>query len=257
MQVVILAGGMGTRLSEETSLIPKALVRIGELPILVHIMNFFSSFGHEDFIIAAGYKSDEIKRYFLDFPYLQGNLEVNMGKREVKVFGGKRISWNVRVIDTGINTLTGGRLKRLESFLDEKFFLTYCDGLSDVNLEEVANIGNQTNSVATVTAVHRPSRFGSIISGDNGNLVTEFLEKPTNEWINGGYFYMTRSICDYIDGDETILEASPMQMLASKGLLATYKHDGFWQPMDTLREKNFLQELWDKKETPWRRTKID
>ena len=252
MQVVILAGGMGTRLSEETNLIPKALVRIGGIPIIVHVMSYFASYGHKDFLIATGYKGEELKKYFIDFRLSNMDFEIDLKSGVIQTFG-RELDWKIKLVDTGLNTMTGGRIKRIEKFLNPEFFLTYCDGLSNIDLNKVKEIGANFEGIATVTSVNRPSRFGSIRTSPDSELVEDFVEKPSTDWINGGYFYMKKAICDFIEDDNTVLELEPMKALVRESLLITYKHDGFWQPMDNLKEKNYLEKLWIENEAPWRK----
>ena len=230
MQVVILAGGFGTRLSEETDLIPKPMVKIGNIPILQHIMNFYSKFGHKDFVIALGYKADVIKDYFASID--------NPG-------------WNLSLVDTGLETSTGGRIKELENLLDDQFMLTYGDGLSNVNLDHLLEHHKRFNKIATVTAVRPPARFGTI-EISNG-LVTRFAEKDTQDagWINGGFFCLDKKICSYISDSTTSFESEPLNHLVAIEELSAYEHQGWWQPMDTLRDKRSLESLWEKGEAPW------
>jgi glucose-1-phosphate cytidylyltransferase len=230
MQVVILAGGLGTRLSEETDLIPKPMVRIGNIPILLHIMNFYSSFGHKDFMVALGYKSDVIIEYF------QKN---------------KNSELNITLVDTGLDTSTGGRIKLLEDQLDEEFMLTYGDGLSNVNIDDLLEHHKRFGKIATVTAVRPPARFGTIETS-NG-LVTKFAEKDPQDagWINGGFFCLNKKVCNFISDSTTSFESEPLNHLVKIQELSAYEHHGWWQPMDTLRDKRALESVWDKGDAPW------
>jgi len=234
LQVVILAGGYGTRLSEETDMIPKPMVKIGDIPILRHIINYYSKFGHKDFIIAAGYKSELIDKYFKE-----------------ELFSIKNDNLNIKVIDTGVEVSTGGRIKYLEDQLDEEFMLTYGDGLSNVNLNDLINHHKKYNKIATVTAVRPPARFGAI-SISNG-IVTRFAEKDTQDtsWINGGFFCLNKKICSFIQDMVTPFENGPLNEVVSIEQLSAFEHHGWWQPMDTLRDKRSLQSLWEKGEAPW------
>jgi len=231
---VILAGGYGTRLSEETDMIPKPMVKIGDIPILRHIINYYSKFGHKDFIIAAGYKSELIDKYFKE-----------------ELFSIKNDNLNIKVIDTGVEVSTGGRIKYLEDQLDEEFMLTYGDGLSNVNLNDLINHHKKYNKIATVTAVRPPARFGAI-SISNG-IVTRFAEKDTQDtsWINGGFFCLNKKICSFIQDMVTPFENGPLNEVVSIEQLSAFEHHGWWQPMDTLRDKRSLQSLWEKGEAPW------
>jgi len=230
MQVVILAGGFGTRLSEETDLIPKPMVRIGNIPILQHIMNFYSKFGHQDFVIALGYKAEKVKDYF-------ASVE-NPG-------------WNINLVDTGLDTSTGGRIKEIENLLNDQFMLTYGDGLSNVNIDQLLEHHNRLGKIATVTAVRPPARFGTI-EISNG-VVTKFAEKDPQDagWINGGFFCLNKKICSFISDSTTSFESEPLNHLVAIEELTAYEHQGWWQPMDTLRDKRSLESLWEKGEAPW------
>ena len=231
---MILAGGYGTRLSEETDMIPKPMVRIGNIPILRHIINYYSKFGHKDFIIAAGYKAELIDKYFKE-----ESLSI------------KNDSLNIKVIDTGVEVSTGGRIKYLEDQLDEEFMLTYGDGLSNINLNDLLQHHKKYNKIATVTAVRPPARFGAI-SISNG-IVTRFAEKDTQDtsWINGGFFCLNKKICTFIQDMLTPFENDPLNKVVSIEQLSAFEHHGWWQPMDTLRDKRSLQSLWEKGEAPW------
>jgi len=231
---VILAGGYGTRLSEETDMIPKPMVKIGDIPILRHIINYYSKFGHKDFIIAAGYKAELINKYFKE-----------------ELFSIKNDNLNIEVIDTGVEVSTGGRIKYLEDQLDEEFMLTYGDGLSNVNLNDLISHHKKYNKIATVTAVRPPARFGAI-SISNG-IVTRFAEKDTQDtsWINGGFFCLNKKICSFIQDMITPFENGPLNEVVSIEQLSAFEHHGWWQPMDTLRDKRSLQSLWEKGEAPW------
>lgn len=234
MQVVILAGGFGTRLSEETDIIPKPMVRIGNVPILRHIMNYYAKFGHADFIIALGYKADVIVEYF---------NQVSLDEPE--------LSWKIQLVDTGLQTATGGRIKRLENLLDSEFLLTYGDGLSNVDLKALVDYHKASKRMATLTAVKPPPRFGTIEVTEGA--VTNFAEKdPKNSgWINGGFFYLNKQICSLIDGDQTSFESEPLNKLVEQSQLGAFEHYGWWQPMDTLRDKRTLEAIWENSSAPW------
>ena len=253
MHIVILAGGMGTRLQEETSIKPKPLVEIGGKPILWHIMKHCAWFGFHEYFITLGYKGEAIKRYFLDCYSLSGSMTVDFAAGSVQRTGHDYEGWRVHLIDTGIHTLTGGRVKRLKSYLDgETFMVTYGDGVSDVDLTALVELHRRCGRLATITAVRPPARFGGLIF--DGDLVTRFTEKPQagEGWINGGFLLMEPGALEYLDGDETSLEADALERLAADGQLAAYRHEGFWQCMDTLRDKNYLEKLWQQGSAPWK-----
>jgi glucose-1-phosphate cytidylyltransferase len=231
MKVVILAGGYGTRISEESHLIPKPMIEIGGKPILWHIMKIYSAYKIDDFVICLGYKGEKIKKYF--------------GQFDSKL-------WNIQLIDTGLDTMTGGRLKRIQDKIDDTFCVTYGDGLSDINLNDLILFHKEKRSLATLTAIHPPERFGVLnISGD---YVTQFHEKHVGEssWINGGFFVFEPEIFDYLQDDSTILERIPLETLAKEKKLAAFKHNGFWHPMDTQRDKKHLEDLWTSEKAPWK-----
>jgi glucose-1-phosphate cytidylyltransferase len=230
VQVVILAGGFGTRLSEETDLIPKPMVRVGDIPILQHIINFYSGFGHKNFVIALGYKADVILDYF----------ESN-----------KNLGLTIKLVDTGLETSTGGRIKKLVDLLDDEFMLTYGDGLSNVNLDALLDHHRRFGKIATVTAVRPPARFGTI-EISNG-VVTKFAEKDPQDagWINGGFFCLNKKVCNFILNSTTSFESEPLRHLVEIQELTAYEHHGWWQPMDTLRDKRTLESIWDKGDAPW------
>ncbi len=256
MKVVLLAGGLGTRLSEETSTRPKPLVEIGGRPILWHIMKIFSSYGFNDFIICAGYKGHMIKEYFANYAMLTSNVTVDLRSGKVALETPEALSepWTVTIVDTGENTLTGGRIKRVLRYLgdDEEFLMTYGDGVANVDIGAIVAHHRAEGRKATVTGAQPPGRFGQLSL--NGNAVVDFLEKPHGEggWINGGFFVLPRSIGDYIDGDQTTFEREPLERLSLEGQLTIYKHDGFWLPMDSLRDKNALEALWAAGDAPWK-----
>jgi glucose-1-phosphate cytidylyltransferase len=253
MKVAILAGGVGTRLVEETEIKPKPMVEIGGRPILWHILRHYGHYGFKDFVIALGYKGEVIKKYMVDYASLNSNLTVRLGTGQVDVHGGSRPDWTVELIDTGISTLTGGRIKRLKPYVgNETFMMTWGDGVSDVNLQELLKFHRSHGKLATLTAVRPPARFGHMIF--KGDQVTEFLEKPqTMEgWINGAFFVCEPGVFDFIDGDDTQWEKEPMERLAADGQLMAFRHSSFWQCMDTLRDKKLLEDLWQKGNAPWK-----
>lgn len=252
MKVAILAGGQGTRLAEETEVRPKPMVEIGGRPILWHIMNHYDHHGFNEFIIALGYKGDYIKRYFSEYHGASRSMRVLLKTGHVEVHDdGFSEDWVVDLIETGRWTNTGGRIKRLRDHLDDTFFLTWGDGVSDVDLSALLEFHRSHGKTVTVTAVHPPPRFGQLIL--DGHRVAEFSEKPlVKEWINGAFFVCEPDVFDYIDGDDTLFEKEPLEKLAANGQLMAYQHEGFWQPMDTLRDKVLLQRLWDTGTPPWR-----
>jgi len=255
MKVAILAGGLGTRLAEETDHRPKPMIEIGGRPILWHIMKYYHSYGIDEFIIALGYKKEAIIRFFLDLHYYSSDLTIKTGDNSIIVHDKQREpSWTVHLIDTGPLTETGGRIKRLAPYVGgSTFMLTWCDGLSDVDLEGLLSFHRSHGKLATVTTVRAPGRFGYIsLDGDNVNL---FQEKPDNGegWINGAFFVLEPGVFDYITGDGSSWERESMERLATDKQLMAYRHDSFWQCMDTLREKRLLDELWNQKKAPWKR----
>lgn len=252
MKVAILAGGLGTRLSEETTVKPKVMVEIGSRPVLWHIMKIYSFFGFNEFVIGLGYKSEYIKNYFLNYHQLSSNLTVRVKTGEVTVGDGQPEDWTVHLLDTGLMTQTGGRAKRMSEFIgNEPFMLTYGDGVADVNINELIEFHRSHGKLATVTAVRPPARFGGL--SFDGDLVRTFEEKPQigEGWINGGFFIFEPQVAEYINGDETILERDPLERLASEGQLVGYRHDGFWQCMDTLRDVKLLDSLIAGGNAPW------
>ena len=253
MKVVILAGGLGTRLAEETEVKPKPMVEIGGRPILWHIMKHYAHFGFREFFIALGYKGEVIKRYFLDYYTLNSSMTVDLSNGKVEVHKKECDDWIVHLIDSGIHTLTGGRVMRMEPWLkNEAFMVTYGDGVSDINLNDLLRFHQSHNRVATVTAVRPPARFGGLIF--NGNIITQFTEKPQigEGWINGGFMVLGPRIFDYLEGDSTSLESDALERLAADGQLMAYKYDGFWQCMDHLRDVRLLESLWQGGKPPWK-----
>jgi glucose-1-phosphate cytidylyltransferase len=253
MKTVILAGGLGTRLAEETSLRPKPMVEVGGKPLLWHIMNIFAAHGHRDFLVAAGYKGEVIKEYFRNYFFHNSDLVVDLASGKSTVVNSDSPNWTVGIYDTGLNTLTGGRARRLKPYLDDgTFLLTYGDGLGDVDITRLVEFHRSHGAAATVTIVRPPARFGSVIL--DGDLVTEFSEKaPTREgWINGGFFVFEPKVLEYIGSDEDSLEAVVLERLVSDHQLRAFRHEGFWQPVDTLREKMTLESLWQSGNAPWR-----
>ena len=254
MKVAILAGGVGSRLSEETVVKPKPMVEIGGKPILWHIMKHYAHSGYKDFVIALGYKGEYIKRYIIDYCSLQSDLTVTVRDGGVKKHqNGDVDDWTVNLVDTGLDTQTGGRIKRLAPYLaGGTFLLTWGDGVSTVNIEELVRFHRSHGKLATLTAVRPPARFGHLEL--DGDVITEFSEKPqTGEgWINGAFFVLEPEVFDYIDGDDTHWEREPLERLARDGQLMAYRHYDFWQCMDTLRDKKLLDELWDSGKAPWK-----
>ena len=252
MKVVILAGGLGSRLAEETEVKPKPMIEIGDRPILWHIMKTYAHYGFREFIIALGYKGEMIKRYFLDHYNLSGSMTIDLTTGTVERHDQCSDDWQVQLVDTGYETQTGGRLARLKAYLqNETFLLTYGDGVSNVDLHELLKFHQTHNCIATVTAVRPPARFGGLVI--ENNMVASFDEKPQIDegWINGGYFVFEPEVFDYLDSDQTNLEADVLPRLALDRGLCAYKHEGFWQCMDTLREKRLLEHLWQNGK-PWK-----
>lgn len=255
MDVVILCGGMGSRLSEETVIKPKPMVEIGDMPILWHIMKIYSSYGYKRFILALGYKASYIKEYFYNFRVSQSDFTLKLNPDTEPVFFNKPVDddWEVTFVDTGLNTLKGGRIKRLEKYIQsDRFHLTYGDGVSDIDLDKLVNFHKSHGKMGTVTAVHPPSRFGEMVIEDES--VTNFDEKPQMHtgYINGGFFVFERSMLNYLTEDENCdFEFGPLQQIVEDNQLNAYKHDGFWQPMDNIRERNYLDELVRNNKAPW------
>lgn len=254
MKVVILCGGMGTRISEETQIRPKPMVEIGGVPILWHIMKIYGDYGIKDFILGLGYKGEMIKQYFINHHALASDVTVYLKNGKIDYANPAVEDWKVAMVDTGRSSMTGGRLRRLEKLIKPygTFFLTYGDGLSDINITSLLAFHREHKKMATVMAVRPAARFGNLVL--DGNRVTEFKEKPqTGEgWINGGFFIFESAIFDYLENDLTVLEEGPLERLASENQLMAYKHDGFWQCMDTLRDRNMLEALWSSEKAPWK-----
>lgn len=255
MKAVILAGGFGTRISEESSVRPKPMVAIGHHPILWHIMKIYSAYGINNFIICCGYKSYMIKEYFANYFLHRADVTFDIKNNHMEVLQNEVEPWKVTLIDTGEKTMTGGRLKRVRDYIDnETFCMTYGDGVSDVKIDQLIDFHFSRKALATLTAVQPPGRFGAFNLGRGQDLVPSFKEKPRGDgaWVNGGFFVLTPEVFDYIEGDETVWEQEPMEKLARESRLAAYRHSGFWQPMDTLRDKNMLEELWQNGNPPWK-----
>ncbi len=254
MKVVILAGGFGSRLSEETILRPKPMVEIGERPILWHIMNIYASQGFKEFIVALGYKGEVIKKYFLNYDTLNYDLSIDLATGKTMVHNGGQLDWKVHLVDTGLHTQTGGRLKRLRRWLadDETFMFTYGDGVADLDMHALLAFHHAHGKLATVTTVRSPARFGRI--GFDGEQVSAFYEKPqaSEGWINGGFFVLNTKAIDYIGDDETVWERDAIDGLVRDHQLMGYRHFGFWSCMDTLKEKNMLESLWSSGQSPWK-----
>ncbi len=252
MKAVILAGGLGTRISEESTLKPKPMIEIGNMPILWHIMKYYSTFEINEFVICLGYKGNVIKEFFSNYYQHNSVITIDLKKNEVKIEFSKTEPWIIHLVDTGENTMTGGRVKKIEKYIDESFCLTYGDGLSNVNIKKLIQFHKEQKKIVTLTAVQPPGRFGSLHLKDE--LVTKFAEKPKGDgsWINGGYFVCNTSVFDYINNDSTIFEQDTLPYLAQQNEVVAFKHHDFWQPMDTLRDKNYLEDLWASGNIPWK-----
>jgi len=254
MKVVILAGGLGTRLSEETQLVPKPMVEIGGKPILWHIMKIYSHFGFNDFVILTGYKSHVIKDFFVNYYQRYSDLTVDLATNAVEIHRNATEPWKVTMLYTGENTMTGGRIKRAQDYIgNERFMLTYGDGVADVDLKALLAEHEASGKLCTMTVVQPAGRFGAVVMND-GHLITSFMEKPagSENWVNGGFFVCEPGVFDYITrGDETTFEREPLETLAAEGQLNAYRHHGFWQPMDMLRDKIALTKLWQSDQAPW------
>jgi glucose-1-phosphate cytidylyltransferase len=254
MKAVILAGGLGTRISEETHLKPKPMIEVGGRPILWHIMKIYSSHGVNDFIICCGYKGYVIKEYFANYFLHMSDVTFDMASNQMEVHHKKAEPWRVTLVDTGEETLTGGRLKRVANYVqnEDAFCFTYGDGVADVDLTAQLNFHRRHGKLATVTAVQPPGRYGALLR--EGDAVSGFQEKPPGDgaWINGGFFVLNPKVIDFIDGDSSSWEGGPLETLATKGELQAFEHKGFWQPMDTLRDKTHLEQLWSSGTAPWK-----
>ncbi len=253
MKVVILAGGLGTRLSEETSIRPKPMVEIGGRPILWHIIHLYMAQGFKEFIPALGYKGEVIKQYFMNYYYFSNDLTISLGDGRVQVHGDVKEDWTIHLVDTGLHTDTGGRIKRLARWVEgETFMMTYGDGVSDVDLNQLLAFHRSHGKLATMTAERPSARFGSLTL--EGQQITRFEEKPQvgEGWINGGFFVLEPGVLDYIEGDHTTFEHEPLEHLARDGELMAYQHSGFWQSMDTLRDVRLLESLWESGKAPWK-----
>ena len=253
MKVIILAGGFGTRLSEYTETIPKPMVTVGGRPILWHIMKTYAHFGHKDFHLALGYKAEIIKEYFLHYRTLNSDFTVDLASGNIEPHEVEDIDWRVTLVDTGLESMTGGRVKRMQSFIgNETFMLTYGDGVSDIDIDALVKFHKSHGKMITVSAVHPGARFGELEIKQK--QVVSFQEKPqvTEGWINGGYFVCEPEFFNLIDGDQTILEHEPLEKAAAMGELMAYHHEGYWQPMDTKRERDNLEDLWKSNKAPWK-----
>ena len=253
MKVIILAGGFGTRLSEYTKLVPKPMVEIGDKPILWHIMNHYARYGYKDFVVALGYKGEVIKDYFLQYYARNNDFTIDLSNGSIQYINEHPRDWRVTLVDTGAASLTGGRVKRLQHIIgDEDFMLTYGDAVSDVDISALVDHHRQAGRLATITAVHPTARFGEL-QIDQQDYVRSFKEKPqlNQGWINGGFFVLSPKVFDYIEGDQTTFEAEPLEQLAAEGQLTAFRHEGFWQCMDTVRDRDLLNKIWNEGHAPW------
>jgi len=255
MKAVILAGGLGTRISEETSVRPKPMVEIGTMPIIWHIMKTYSHFGVNEFVLLCGYKGHIIKDFFINYAMRTSSVEVDLGSGGVTLLDNVREPWKVTMVDTGEDAMTGGRILNARKHIgDDTFFLTYGDGVSNIDINALLDTHRSDKSLVTLTAVQPPGRFGTLTLGSEQTKVHQFLEKPQGDgaWINGGYFVVEPEAIDYIAGTDTSWEQAPLMQIAKADQLSAYKHSGFWQPMDTLRDKQYLESLWESGEAPWK-----
>ncbi len=252
--LVILAGGLGSRLAEETTTIPKPLVTIGSMPVIWHVMKIYASAGVKDFVICLGYKGYLIKEYFLHYNLHNSDVTFDLSSGRMKIHRAGSEPWRVTLVDTGDSTMTGGRLKRIAAYVKRSkyFYMTYGDGVADIDIGALTKFHQRHKKAATVTAVRPPGRFGAIKT--KGDLVSQFVEKPTGDggWINGGFFVLSPSVLDLITDDDTVWEERPLKTLAGRDQLAAYKHDGFWHPMDTLRDRRQLEKMWESGDAPWK-----
>lgn len=254
MKIVILAGGFGTRLSEETVNIPKPMVEIGEKPILWHIMKIYSYYGYNDFVICLGYKGYIIKEYFINYFMHMSDVSVSLADGEIEIHNSHAENWKVTLVDTGLNTMTGGRIKRVKEYLNnETFMMTYGDGVGNINIKELVDFHKSHERLATLTAVQPSGRFGTLTINEE-KKIESFIEKPDGDgaWINGGFFVLEPEVINYIKDDSTTWEKEPLENLTKNSQLFAYKHEGFWRPMDTLRDKKELERLWNNGEAPWK-----
>ena len=254
MKVVILAGGRGARISEESALKPKPLIDIGEKPIIWHIMKIYSCFGFNEFIICCGYKGYLLKEYFANYSLHNSNIIVDIVKNEIQVINKKTENWKITIVDTGDDTFTGGRVLRIKKFIDDDFLLTYGDGLANINIKKLIQFHKENKKIATLTAVQPAGRFGIVQINKKTNLIDNFLEKPKGDgyWVNGGFFVLKKNIFKYLRDDNTVLEQEPLEELSKKQELCGFMHHGFWYAMDTVRDKNYLEKLWFSKSAPWK-----
>ncbi|MEL7585540.1 MAG: glucose-1-phosphate cytidylyltransferase [Prolixibacteraceae bacterium] len=258
MKVLILAGGLGSRLSEETTLKPKPMVEIGNRPILWHIMKIYSHYGHNEFIILCGYKSFVIKEFFSNYLLHRSDLTIDIANNTTTYHRNHAEPWKVTLIDTGLETMTGGRIRRVKDYVgDEPFLLTYGDGVSDINIDQLVEFHKQEKAMVTLSAIQPPGRFGAFTLESGTNTIANFREKPNGDghdtaWINGGFFVVEPEAFEFIEDDSTIWEREPLEKIAAMGKLAAYRHNGFWHPMDTLRDKSTLEELWNSQQAPWK-----
>lgn len=258
MKAVILAGGFGTRISEESSVRPKPMVSIGQKPILWHIMKIYSYYGINEFIICCGYKGEVIKEYFSNYHLLKSDFTIDLSSNKIDIHHATSEPWKVTLVDTGLDTMTGGRLKKVKEYIgDETFCMTYGDGVSDVNISEAIVFHKKEGASATLTAVKQPGRFGAFILSSQSSRIENFREKPQGDgnegaMINGGFFVLEPRVLDLIENDQTIWEREPLEKLASNNDLAAYVHNGFWQAMDSLRDRNYLEDLWNQQNAPWK-----
>ena len=254
MKVVILAGGKGTRIQEESLIKPKPLIEIGSKPIIWHIMKTYSHYGFKEFVICCGYKGYLIKEYFANFSLHNSDVTIDIKKNEIKVHKNNNEDWKITLIDTGDDSLTGGRILRIKDFVDEEFLLTYGDGVADVNISKLIEHHKINKKIATMTVVQPQGRFGVVEFNTKNNLIENFSEKLKGDgaWINGGFFVLNKKIFKYLKDDFTIWEKEPLENLSKENQLVAFKHDNFWYPMDTMRDKDYLENLWEKNEAPWK-----